>query len=216
MISLNKFNDLNNLYPDGILITHLHIGHYIGLVHLGKEVAATKNLPVYVTKDTGIFLKKNKPFNYLVNNNHIVINSIEVDTEIDFKDFSVIPFEVPHRNEDTNTLGLIIIDSKTGRTCLYIPDIDFLTENVIEKINMSDVVLFDGSYYSKNEISRQKYVPHPPIQETLEKLGAQPPNKFYFTHLNHTNPVNNPQSKEVKCINKLNYHIATENQLIEL
>src|SRR5205823_4857636 len=30
-----------NFLPDGIFITHAHIGHYTGLMHLGKEVMST-------------------------------------------------------------------------------------------------------------------------------------------------------------------------------
>ena len=30
---------------DGILLTHAHIGHYVGLVHLGREVMSTDRVP---------------------------------------------------------------------------------------------------------------------------------------------------------------------------
>ncbi|MGH8029345.1 MAG: MBL fold metallo-hydrolase, partial [Arenimonas sp.] len=32
---------------DGIFLTHAHIGHYTGLMFLGKEVMGTKGVPVY-------------------------------------------------------------------------------------------------------------------------------------------------------------------------
>ncbi|HVE66505.1 MAG TPA: MBL fold metallo-hydrolase, partial [Thermoanaerobaculia bacterium] len=35
--------------PDGILLTHAHIGHYLGLAQLGREVLGAKRLPVYCT-----------------------------------------------------------------------------------------------------------------------------------------------------------------------
>jgi len=31
----------------GIILTHAHIGHYTGLIHLGREVMGTENIPVY-------------------------------------------------------------------------------------------------------------------------------------------------------------------------
>lgn len=56
---------------DSILITHLHIGHYIGLLQLGKEVASTSNFPVYTTPEVARFLRENKPFSYLVERGQI-------------------------------------------------------------------------------------------------------------------------------------------------
>ncbi len=33
--------------PDGIFLTHGHIGHYTGLMFLGREALGAKNMPVY-------------------------------------------------------------------------------------------------------------------------------------------------------------------------
>ena len=33
--------------PSAIFLTHAHIGHYTGLMYLGKEAMATKGVPVY-------------------------------------------------------------------------------------------------------------------------------------------------------------------------
>ena len=35
--------------PNGIFITHAHIGHYTGLMHLGKEAMNSKGVKVYTT-----------------------------------------------------------------------------------------------------------------------------------------------------------------------
>lgn len=34
--------------PDGIFITHAHIGHYSGLMQLGREVMGAKEIPVHL------------------------------------------------------------------------------------------------------------------------------------------------------------------------
>ena len=39
--------------PDGILLTHAHIGHYLGLAQLGREVLDAKRVPVYATARDG-------------------------------------------------------------------------------------------------------------------------------------------------------------------
>src|SRR5947207_11245259 len=43
--------------PDGILLTHAHIGHYLGLAQLGREVANAREMPVYCTASMARFLR---------------------------------------------------------------------------------------------------------------------------------------------------------------
>ena len=45
----------------GILLTHGHIGHYAGLMHLGREVIGARNMPVYVMPRMRTFLESNGP-----------------------------------------------------------------------------------------------------------------------------------------------------------
>ena len=50
----------------GILLTHAHIGHYTGLMHLGLEVMGTKSIPVYAMPQMRTFLESNGPWDQLV------------------------------------------------------------------------------------------------------------------------------------------------------
>src|SRR5688500_20347916 len=34
----------------GVLLTHAHIGHYLGLAHLGREVMGARGVPVYAMR----------------------------------------------------------------------------------------------------------------------------------------------------------------------
>ena len=43
---LNEYAGTSNPI-DGILLSHAHIGHYSGLMYLGKEANNAKNIPVY-------------------------------------------------------------------------------------------------------------------------------------------------------------------------
>ncbi len=44
---------------DGVLLTHAHIGHYLGLAFLGKESIAADGVPVYCTESMADYLSKN-------------------------------------------------------------------------------------------------------------------------------------------------------------
>ena len=46
---------------DGVMITHAHIGHYLGLAHLGREVAATEGVELFVSPRMAGFLTDNAP-----------------------------------------------------------------------------------------------------------------------------------------------------------
>lgn len=201
---------------DGVIITHLHLGHYIGLLQFGTEAAATKELAVYTTEEVKEFITTNKPFKYLKERKQISLCRLTLNNEISFNEFSICPFEVPHRNEDGNTIGIEIKNDKTDSTLLYISDTDSLTNEIIQKINSAEKVVFDGTFYSEDELPRQKDVPHPPMMTTATILGYQDPKKFYFTHLNHSNPAVNSRSQEAKALEKMNYGIAFDNMVLTL
>ena len=208
----------DNLNINGILVTHLHIGHYTGLIYFGRESAKSNLFPLYGTAENLGFLKQNKPFSYLFERKEIQGNIIKPreDLQLD-QSVTIIPFEVPHRNEDGNTIGLEIINTQNGKKLIYLPDIDYLTEDIIVKIKNADKVVLDGTFYKKNELMRQREIPHPPIIETVKLFGEQQPeSKFYFTHLNHSNPVLKEQSKEYQEIKKLHYNVCNEGMIIEI
>ena len=49
---------MNNGRPlDGIFLTHAHVGHYTGLMYLGKESVAARGVPVYGTRRMGQYLR---------------------------------------------------------------------------------------------------------------------------------------------------------------
>ena len=63
---LNTLENVHNTKLSGIFLTHAHIGHYIGLLQLGREVMGAKNMPVYAMPKMQTFLKNNSPWNQLL------------------------------------------------------------------------------------------------------------------------------------------------------
>ena len=66
----------------GIFLTHAHMGHYTGLLHLGREVMGKKNVPVYVMSRMKRFLETNGPWNQLVTLKNINLKLIENNKNI--------------------------------------------------------------------------------------------------------------------------------------
>ena len=103
----------------GIFLTHAHIGHYTGLMHLGREVMGSKNIVVYAMPKMKLFLENNEPWKQLVSLKNIHIIKIEDKKEIILsKNLLIEPFKVPHRDEFSETVGYNIIGPK--ESLLYI------------------------------------------------------------------------------------------------
>ena len=99
------FLDQYNCKLDGIFITHAHIGHYVGLLDLGLEIMNTSNIPVYVMPRMKRFILNNQPMAQLIENKNIQLKNIKNNNAISINDLSIKPFEVPHRNELSETVG---------------------------------------------------------------------------------------------------------------
>ena len=118
---LEKFPEANLI--DGIFLTHAHIGHYTGLMYLGREGLGGNKIKVYSMKRMANFLLKNGPWDQLIKLKNIDIETISNKNFIKLsKNILVIPIKVPHRDEYSETVGYKII-GKTKKM-LFIPDID--------------------------------------------------------------------------------------------
>lgn len=216
-ISGNYFNTLT-----GIFITHAHIGHYTGLMYLGRESMNSSGIPVYAMPRMKQMLEKNAPWSQLVEIKNISLKPLEDKQKIGlYKNLTVEPFLVPHRDEFSETVGFKIVSEK--KTLVFIPDIDKWqkwSEKLEDVVKSSDYVLVDGTFYADGEISRpMSEVPHPFVSETMELLKDLPENerkKVYFIHFNHTNPLVQGNKKKIEEVRSKGFNIAFQGQKIEL
>jgi pyrroloquinoline quinone biosynthesis protein B len=205
-----------------IFLTHAHIGHYTGLMHLGREVIGANKIKVFVMPKMKDFLEKNGPWSQLVLLKNIDIQALKEDSIMSLNDrIKVQAIRVPHRDEFSETVGYKIIVGQ--KSLLFIPDIDKWqkwNKNVVEVIKNVDYALLDGTFYQDGEINRpMSEVPHPFVVETMDLLKNEPKiekSKVHFIHLNHTNPIIQPKSLERKEVLKRGFNIAFIGQKIEL
>ncbi len=206
---VNKIKRKGRIPISGILLTHAHLGHCSGLWHLGKEAVEEKNLPVFCTSKMEQFLQSNYPFSLLVQRNNIELREITPDEEFELDGFKCVPIQVPHRNEAVDCVGYLI---KSNKRTIYLPDVDYWTDRVIDEIKTSDIAIIDGTFYSKDEISRFDDVPHPPIEDTIELL-RDVDTEIYFTHINHTNAINK-DGMEREYIESKGFKIAYDGMIM--
>ncbi|MGH7450420.1 MAG: MBL fold metallo-hydrolase [bacterium] len=207
----------------GILLTHGHLGHYSGLMHLGREVIGAREVPVYVMPRMQDFLSRNGPWDQLVRLKNIELRPMQNEVSFELNQrIRVTPFPVPHRDEYTETVGFRIKGSQ--RSVVFIPDIDKWEKwhrHIEEVIAGVDVAYVDGTFYADGEIPGRNMVeiPHPFIVETMKRLASLPSSeksKVRFIHLNHTNPALRASSPAAQEIQQAGFRLAMEGERIGL
>jgi pyrroloquinoline quinone biosynthesis protein B len=181
----------------GLLLTHAHIGHYTGLIHLGYEAMATRGLPVYGTRRMLAFLREHAPWRQLVDQGQVALHELTPGVWRPLTpNLAVQPLLVPHRDEWSDTVGYVVGGSR--RHLLYLPDIDSweawarppFARGVREVVAGVDAALLDGTFYADGELPGRDLhaIGHPWVTDTLAALGDQA-GKVTLIHLNHTNPL---------------------------
>jgi len=207
----------------GIFLTHAHIGHYTGLMHLGREVMGARSVPVHAMPRMAAFLAENGPWRQLVDLDNIVIRRLQADkTVILNPGLEVTPVVVPHRDEFSETVGFLIRGPRA--TALYLPDIDKWSrwEKRIEDVLATvDHALVDATFFDGNELPGRDMaeIPHPFIVETMTRLETLPvaeKRKLIFIHMNHTNPALEPDSEASASIEAAGFRIARRGMRIDL
>jgi pyrroloquinoline quinone biosynthesis protein B len=206
----------------GIFLTHAHMGHYAGLLQLGREAMGAQGMLVYVMPRMKEFLETNAPWSQLVALGNIKLILMEQGQPIQLtSNLRVIPLQVPHRDEFSETVGFRVETNE--KSLLFIPDIDkwpLWEKDIRAEVARVDVALLDATFYQEGELPNRNMseIPHPFVAETVtlfSPLPAAEKRKVKFIHFNHTNPLilEGPERDAVK---KLGFEVATEGERIVL
>ncbi len=210
---------------DGVLLTHAHIGHYLGLAQFGFESLSTHGIPVWASPRMAAFLRANGPWSQLVRLDNIAIHEFQPGQPFALEEnVSIKPIQVPHRDEYSDTMAFLI--QGPHKTILYVPDTDAWSSwpkplpDVLrdEKV---DLALLDGTFYSPDELPDRDVtkIKHPLITATmdlLEPLVKAGKVKVWLTHLNHSNPAYEPNGAARKAIEGRGFRVVEEGEAVGL
>jgi pyrroloquinoline quinone biosynthesis protein B len=214
-------NDFSNNLA-GIFLTHAHIGHYTGLMYLGREAMNSKDIKVYAMPRMKQMLETNAPWSQLVSIKNISLQALANKEKVQISEgLTVEPFLVPHRDEFSETVGFKI--ASAGKSLIFIPDIDKWqkwSESLETIVKSNDFVLIDGTFYADGEINRQMgEVPHPFVSETVEILKDLPTkekSKVFFIHFNHSNPLVQGDKLKIRNLKAKGFNITFQGQKFDL
>ncbi|MFN3196502.1 MAG: MBL fold metallo-hydrolase [Chlorobiota bacterium] len=209
--------------PNGIFLTHAHIGHYTGLMYLGKEAMSANKVPVYAMPKMKKYLETNGPWSQLVSEKNIEIVGIVDGVEVILsEELSVTPLLVPHRDEYSETVGYRI--EGPNKSALFIPDIDKWEKwdlDIIAEVKKVDYAFLDATFYDGAELNNRDMseIPHPFVVESMNKfesLNSVEKEKIIFIHFNHTNPIIDSTSEEARKVIENGFRIAKIYDVYEL
>jgi pyrroloquinoline quinone biosynthesis protein B len=117
----------------------------------------------------------------------------------------------------------LFFESASGKRVAYIPAVGNLSEMLLEKIRHVDLLLFDGSFWSDDELLRvlgggetAHQMGHIPVEESLRLLKTLEVGRKILIHLNNTNPILNESSPEHQAVRQAGWEVAEDNWQLEL
>jgi len=198
-----------------IFLTHAHIGHYSGLMFLGREVLGATGIKVHAMPRFRRFLQTNGPWDQLISLGNIVVNPLAEDSIVPVTErVQTLPIRVPHRDEYSETVGYRIMGP--NRTVLFIPDInkwELWERDLKRELSLVDRAYLDATFFDASEVGYRDMseIPHPFMVETMDFLGglsAAEKSKVHFIHMNHTNPCLSDTSSAYRHVVASGFHIA--------
>ncbi|MEM9057483.1 MAG: MBL fold metallo-hydrolase [Pseudomonadota bacterium] len=201
----------------GIFLTHAHIGHYTGLMHLGHEASGARNMPVYAMPRMRRFLSTNGPWDQLVRYRNIVLVPLADGEAVRLgATLRVTPMRVPHRDEYSETVGFRI--DGPSRSALFIPDIDKWSRwkrDIVALVKSVDYAFLDATFFADGELPGRSMaeIPHPFVEESLRLFAELAPaekKRIHFIHFNHTNPLLDETSDAYATVREAGFELARQ------
>ncbi len=211
---------------EGVVLTHAHLGHVLGLPLFGKEVMGARGLPVYAMPRLRAFLRRHEPWAGLEREGFVRYAALEADRPLVLAPgLSLTPLAVPHRAEHSETVAVQVRGPRGS--LLYLPDLDGWPQAEAAGLSLAsllapvDRAYLDATFYSAAELPGRDLsaIPHPLVVQTLERAAALPAAqraKLRLIHLNHSNPLLQADAPEHRALEALGIRLGVEGERMGL
>lgn len=123
-------------------------------------------------------------------------------------------------------VGLRFRQSTSGRVLAYFSAVGRITPSVVEGLEGADCVMFDGTFWSSDELSSPGFLEksaedlaHWPVggpEGSLSKLSKIAAARRVFVHINNTNPLLRDDSHERELVEAEGWNVARDGMEITL
>jgi pyrroloquinoline quinone biosynthesis protein B len=227
----------------GVVLTNADVDHTLGLLLLRElqplRVYATKSVHRILREDNSMFamlerVPKQVTWTDLLpiaifelsdsagNSSGLCCRSIPLGTHY--------PAYVSHSwwselDADDASLGLVV-ESLSGKRLAYMPAVPQINEALMQELDRIDVLLFDGTFWSDDELIRTQgsgqpahqmgHVPVSSPEGSLHKLAQLHRQRKIYVHINNTNPMLNEDSPEYRQVREAGWEIAEDGWQFEI
>ena len=207
----------------GVFLTHAHVGHYAGVLQLGKEAWAAHRMPLYAMPAMEAFIRANQPFASVISDGHAEVRPLAAGVPVQLSPrLTVTPWAVPHRGPWSETIALHVQGPRAS--ALYLPDIDAWepwAHDLATVVASVDALFIDGTFYSADELPGRDLatIPHPTVRSTMDRLAGLSDAlraRVRFIHLNHSNPLLDPRSEASAEVGRRGSRVAREGDQVGL
>lgn len=200
---------------EAVILTDAELDHTLGLALLREA----RSLSVYATEAVERVIEQDScllPTTRAFAN--VTVGRLSLDTETPLAGgLTVEAFTVPgdpprfaRTSHPGHTVGLVIRELATQKSVIFAPGCDAIDDRVREKLAHADLILFDGTFWSDNELialgisrSSARDMGHVPIsgpEGSLQTLAAISPARRVYTHINNSNPILIEDSPERRAV----------------
>jgi pyrroloquinoline quinone biosynthesis protein B len=126
------------------------------------------------------------------------------------------------------SLGLIV-ESPSGKRLACMTAIPEITDALLHELESADVILFDGTFWSDDELIRMQgpghnaqtahqmgHVPISSSEGSLVKLARLRRQRRIYVHINNTNPMLNEDGPEHRQVREAGWEIAEDGWQLEI
>jgi pyrroloquinoline quinone biosynthesis protein B len=126
--------------------------------------------------------------------------------------------------DGTHSIAYQFVDGRTGGKLLVAPDVAGLNDGLTAALKDADAVLFDGTFWSADELGRVKAraasageMGHVTMQGgSVDVLKGLPARRRIYIHINNTNPVLRPGSPERDAVESAGITVGFDGLEFEL
>jgi pyrroloquinoline quinone biosynthesis protein B len=191
----------------GVLLTNADIDHALGLLLLRQQQTP---LVVYAAEETRAALA------WI---DGVLAQFCEIEWRKTSAEFQTLSGSITFLAVQLRrSVAFQFRDNTSGATALFAPSVGELTEELRKTVHESDVVLFDGTFWSDGELGAvrtgapgAREMNHLPISDgSLDFLRQSPARRKIYTHINNTNPILMPSSRERAHVKQSGIEIARD------
>jgi len=200
-------NNSRNTPIAGVFLTNADIDHALGVLLLRQQ---EKPLVVYATDETRTalaWLDRALARFCGIEWRTVILKFQSFDSTLTFR-----AIELPE------SIAFQFRDDTSGRTALFAPSVGSLTEQLRDAVHTSDLVMFDGTFWSNEELGRvrpgarsAREMNHLPINNgSFDVLRQSPARRKFYIHINNTNPILMPGSRERVQVEQAGIEVARD------